>query len=373
MDNKERFTVQDFLIQIQQIDYDSIITILNPIIIYYINSKVIYNYNLHRDYKPKNIRKVSLPPELTQEYSNIDIERFASQQFGSAIIHFAKVMIDKFPSGDLINFYNNLNELKINHKKFGFENLVLRFNTLATYDPKKNEIRVDKDDYTSAIYHELFHMASSTYNNGIFYVGFRQYSLKPSVVDLGIGINEGYTQLLTKRYFGDIEDAIDGYVYEVHIVDKLEKIIGQEKMESLYLNANLHGLLTELKKYASEDEITKFVSGVDFLSEHLKDKKLLPFEKGMITNSLKNVNEFLSRAYTKKLKNQLDAGLLNVDELNEQLATYISSLGTGVKAGKHSYEFLTIESWQENLIAILEAPELTVDVKEQEGTVSKGR
>lgn len=373
MDNKERFTVQDFLLQIQQIDYASIITTLSPIIICYINSKVIDNYNLHRDYKPKNIRKVSLPPELTQEYSNIDIERFASQQFGSAIIHFAKVMIDKFPSVDLINFYNNLNELKINPKKFGFQNLVLRSNTAATYEAKKNKIRVDKDDYTSTIYHELFHMASSTYKNGIRYVGFRQSSLKPSVVNLGKGINEGYTQLLTERYFGDIEEAKGGYEYEVHIVDKLEKIIGQEKMESLYLNANLPGLLTELKNYASEDEITKFVSGVDFLSEHFEDKKLLPFEKGMITNSLKNVNEFLLRAYTKKLKNQLDAGLLNVNELNEQLATYISSLGTSVKAGKHSYEFLTIESLQENLRAILEDPELTVDVKEQEGTVSKGR
>lgn len=372
MDNKERFTVQDFLIQIQQIDYASIITTLSPIIICYINSKVIDNYYLHRDYKPKNIRKVSLPPDLTQEYSNIDIERFVSQQFGSAIIHFAKVMIDKFPSGVLINFYNNLNELKIKPKKFGFQNLVLRSNTAATYEAKKNEIRVDKDNYSSTIFHELFHMASSTYKNGINYVGFRQGSLKPSV-NLGRGINEGYTQLLTERYFGDIEGVKGVYVYEVHIVDKLEKIIGQEKMESLYLNANLPGLLSELKKYASEDEITKFVSGVDFLSEHLEDKKLLLFEKGMITNSLKNVNEFLLRAYTKKLKNQLDAGLLNVDELNEQLATYISSLGTSVKVGKHSYELLTIESLQQNLRTVLETPELTVDVKEQEETVSKGR
>ena len=373
MDNKEKFTVQDFLIQIQQIDYASIITTLSPIIICYINSKVIDGYNLHRDYKPKNIRKVSLPPDLTQEYSNVDIERFASQQFGSAIIHFANVIIDKFPSVDLVNFYNNLNELKINPKKFGFQNLVLRSNTAATYEAKKNKIKVDKDDYISTIYHELFHMASATYKNGIRYVGFRQSSLKPGVVSLGKGINEGYTQLLTERYFGDIEEVKGTYEYEVHIVDKLEKIVGREKMESLYLNANLPGLLTELKNYATEDEITKFISGVDFLTEHFDDKKLLPFEKGMITNSLKNVNEFLLRAYTKKLKNQLDADLLNVDELNEQLATYISSLGTSVKAGKHSYEFLTIESLQENLRAILEAPELTVDVKEQEGTVSKGR
>lgn len=373
MNNKEKFTVQDFLIQLQQIDYASIISILSPVISFYVTDKVIDGYKLHREYKPKNINKVSLPPDLTQEYSNIDIERFASQQFGSGIVHFAKFMIDKFPSIDLTNFYNNLNELKINPKKFGFKNLVLRTNTAGTYDAKKNQIRVDKDDYISTIYHELFHMASSTYKDGIRYSGFRQSSLKPGVVSLGKGINEGYTQLLTERYFGDIEEVKGTYEYEVHIADKLEKLVGQEKMESLYLNANLHGLLTELKKYASEEEITKFISGVDFLTEHFDDKKLLPFEKGMITNSLKSVNEFLLRAYTKKLKNQLDIGVLNPDELNEQLATYISSLGTSVRAGKHSYEFLTIESLQENLRTILEAPELTVDVKEQNETVSKGR
>lgn len=373
MNDKQKFEIQDFLIQIQQIDYASIITILRPIIICYISSKVIDGYYLRKDYKPKNISKVCLPPDLKQEYSNIDIERFASQQFGSAIIHFANVIIDKFPSADLVNFYNNLNELKINPKKFGFQNLVFSSNTAATYEVKKNKIEVDKDNYISTIYHELFHMASSIYKNDISYAGFSQSSQKPGVVCLGKGINEGYTQLLTERYFGDIEEVKGTYKYQVHIVDKLEKIVGREKMESLYLNANLPGLLNELKNYATEEEVANFISSIDFLTERFYDKKKLLFEKGMITNSLKNVNEFLLKTYAQKLKIQLDAGLLSVDELNEQLATYISSLGTSISAGKYSYEFLTIESSLEILKSVLGTPKLTVDDKMQDEIISKGR
>ena len=145
-------------------------------------------------------------------------------------------------------------------------------------------------------------------------------------------------------------------------------------MENLYLNANLRGLINELKIYASEEEIMKFISGTDFLREHLDDKKLVPFEKGMITSSLKNVNEFLFRVYTVKLKRQLDNGTLDMDEFNENLATYISSLGTSLKSGKHRYEFLTPEILQETLRTILDAPDLTVNIRETTNeSISKGR
>lgn len=375
MDNKEKFELTDILIQLEQIDYISIIRMLRPIIYYYTTSKVIDGYKLHKDFKPKNISRVSLPPELIQEYSDVDIEKLASQRFGEAVIEFAKLVMTKFPSKDLTNFYNNLNELKVEPKKFGLQNLILRGNTAATYDAKKNQIQVDSDDYTSTIYHELFHMASSTYKDGVRYSGFRQSSLKSGIANLGKALNEGYTQLLTERYFGYIEEVRGTYEFEVHITDKLEKIVGQEKMESLYLNADLPGLVNELKNYASEEEIMKFISGTDFLREHLADKKLLPFEKGMITNSLKNVNEFLFRAYTVKLKRQLDSGALNMNEFNENLATYISSLGASLKSGKHRYEFLTPEILQESLRTILDALDLTVNAVSEvtNESISKGR
>lgn len=374
MDNKEKFELTDILIQLEQIDYISIISMLSPIISYYTTSKVIDGYKLHKDFKPKNISRVSLPPELTQEYSSVDIENLASQRFGEAVVEFAKLVMTKFSSNNLLNFYNNLNQLKVVPKKFGLQNLVFKTNIAGTSDAKKNQIQVDGDGYTKTIYHELFHMASSTYKDGVRYSGFRQSSFKPGIANLGKALTEGYTQLLTERYFGYIEEVRGTYEFEVHIADKLEKIVGQEKMENLYLNANLRGLINELKIYASEEEIMKFISGTDFLREHLDDKKLVPFEKGMITSSLKNVNEFLFRVYTVKLKRQLDNGTLDMDEFNENLATYISSLGTSLKSGKHRYEFLTPEILQETLRTILDAPDLTVNIRETTNeSISKGR
>lgn len=374
MDNKEIIELNNILIQLKQIDYSSIIRMLSPIIAYYTTSKVIDSYHLYKHFKPKNINKVSLPPELIQEYSSIDIENLASQRFGEAVIEFAKLVMSKFPSKNLVNFYNNLNELKVAPKKFELHNLVFNTNIEAVYNIKKNQIQVDSNNYTSTIYHELFHMASSTYKDGVYYSGFSQVSLKPGIVNLGKALNEGYTQLLTERYFGNIEGSNGAYEFEVHITDKLEKIVSQEKMEKLYLSADLLGLINELKNYTSEEDIMKFISETDFLIEHLADKKLLPFKKGMITSSLENVNEFLFRAYNVKLKRQLDNGTLDMNGFYKNLSKYISSLETSLISIKHIYEFLTPEILQKSLRTILDTPDLTGNVRETiNESISKGK
>ena len=374
MDNKEIIELNNILIQLKQIDYSSIIRMLSPIIAYYTTSKVIDSYHLYKHFKPKNINKVSLPPELIQEYSSIDIENLASQRFGEAVIEFAKLVMSKFPSKNLVNFYNNLNELKVAPKKFELHNLVFNTNIEAVYNIKKNQIQVDSNNYTSTIYHELFHMASSTYKDGVYYSGFSQVSLKPGIVNLGKALNEGYTQLLTERYFVNIEGSNGAYEFEVHITDKLEKIVSQEKMEKLYLSADLLGLINELKNYTSEEDIMKFISETDFLIEHLADKKLLPFKKGIITSSLENVNEFLFRAYNVKLKRQLDNGTLDMNGFYKNLSKYISSLETSLISIKHIYEFLTPEILQKSLRTILDTPDLTENVRETiNESISKGR
>lgn len=370
MDNKK---LTNILNQLGQIDYTSIIRNLNCIISHYTTSKAIGSYHLHKDFNPKNISRVSLPPEFTQEYSDIDIEKLASQRFGEAVVEFAKLMMTKFPSKNLNIFYYNLNKLKLKPKKFGLQNLIFRTNVEGSYDIEKNQIQVDRNGYIRAIFHELFHMASSIYKDGIYYSGFDQESSKPGTVDLGLALNEGYTQLLTERYFGYIDEVRGGYEFEVHIADKLEKIVGQEKMESLYLNADLLGLMNELKNYVSEEEIIKFISRADFLKEYRCKKKLHPLEKEMITANLTDVNTFLLKAYTVKLKRQLDGGTLDMNTLYEDLAMYISSLGTSFYFRKHRYQFFTFESVQEILRTILNIPNLIVDMGEATNeSISKG-
>ena len=368
MDNKEKFTVQDFLIQLQQIDYLEILEVLRPLIVYYVTNRAINTYTLHREYRPKNIKKVNLPPELKNEYSNIDINSMANTKFGESLRKFAEVMIQNFSREDLINFYNNINTLKTSHSTFKLQNLILRDNTAGTYDAKKNKITVDENDFSTTIYHELLHMASATYKDGIRYSGFHQASLKPGIASLGKGINEGYTELLSRRYFVEGNDVTNAYEYEVIIADRLEKIIGKEKMESLYLNANLSGLIQEMKQYSNEEDIMKFISSTDFVLSHLDDKKFKLFEKGMITNSLKEINKFLIKSYSKKLLSQYQQNSITYEQITTQLAEYVSSLTSTLRTGKRVYEILSDEDLMESFESVFGKSNVSITSNTEENS-----
>ncbi len=367
MDNKEKFTIQDFIMQLEQVNYIEILDAIKPLIIYYVTSKTLDTYSLHMDYKPKNISKVTLPPELTLEYSEVDINKIVATKYGESIIRFANVIIKNFPTEDLTNFYININNLKARAKNFGIQNLILKSKTAGEYDPKKNEITVDDDTAESTIYHELFHMASSIYKDGIRYSGFHQSSFKHGIGSLGRGIDEGYTELLSRRYFTPDSSVTCAYEYQVFIAEKLEQIIGREKMQKLYLNSNLKGLIDELKQYVSEDEIMKFISNTDFLVKHMDDKKFQLFEKNMIGNCLKNINRFVIICYSKKLQQQVKDGKISTnDEILQNLAEYISSLPSNIKIRKCKYEVMTGEDIQESLQASFENTNVTVSINSEE-------
>ena len=69
-----------------------------------------------------------------------------------------------------------------------------------------------KEKYKLVINHELMHMSSTYYreSDGKLFSGFRQ---APNIGrGIGVGLNEGYTHFLTKRYFGN--DALEVYEFE---------------------------------------------------------------------------------------------------------------------------------------------------------------
>lgn len=352
MDKKE-LQISDIIYQLQQINYAELLDALSPVIITYVGnravSKAIDIYNLRKDYKPQNIKSISLPPEVMTQTSEINNEELVRQQFGNSILNFANTVKERIPNADLTFLYNNLQSLNVACKSLKLYNFIFKKGTAGTYDVKKNEIVVREDDYLETIDHEMFHMASSVFrkSDGMRFCGFSQSRLK-TLKKIGDGINEGYTQLLSERYFGDKDGVAGAYPLEVHLVEKLEQIIGKDKMEYMFFRADLNGLIQTLKQYDSEENIMKFISGVDFLHNHFSDKKLLPLENGMIQNSLTSVNQFLIKCYTEKLKTELNNGEIDSEVLKERLATYISMLGTSItnRNGKkvRKYDFLTLES-----------------------------
>lgn len=349
--------IMDILNELSQMDYGSIIKHIIPVVCFMAGDKAISSYSLHKDFKIKDISKVSVPPELKQKYSSVDFEHIASKQFKEITLEFANLMIEKFPPTSLINFYNNINKVKINRS---FMSLLLCFT--GSYSVELNKITVVS---ISRIYHELFHMASSIDKevitkdgSKIRFCGFRQYDDKFKI-DIGIGLNEGYTELLTHRYFGKKHKLPKSHKHTVNIVEKLEKIIEKDKMESLYFNADLRGLINELKKYTSEEEIAKFITGVDLISRHSYDT----FRSKKLEESIINVYEFLFKTYMMKLKLQLENGKINTNEFIKQFTDYTQSLGSNIRIKGHKYEFLTLNKLLEDLKSILDCSKVPNDIQ----------
>lgn len=275
----------------------------------------------------KNISQIGNSVELKQKYTNTDVSRIDSIDIKKIVSNFSNTMEEKFETDELINFHNNINQIDIILKS------EKELKASGAYNEVENEIYYSD---ISALNHELFHMSSSTHNkeNNLYYCGFTQSDYKKWTI--GCGINEGYTELITARYFGN--DNNNGYEYETFIAKCLEKIVGQKEMERLYLTANLMGLIENLKQYSTEEDILKFIGSLDYL--HTEFSLIYG---GIIKNNdiepcLENIFGFLLKSYTLKLENELKSGTITKNEYLIQIKKYMNLINIKhVKLGIHQY------------------------------------
>lgn len=280
-----------------------ILLFLSSSIIYYTAKKPIKtNYKLRKDFKLKGVNTSVLPTEVIRKVNDIDEKKILEQQFAPSIIEFINKIKQSISSSDLTLFYNNINNIKTSVKNFKISNLILSERIGAQWTPLKNTIELSPSNYKATINHELFHV-STTYidtNSNVIFCGFHQFQIKNGNKRIGEGLNEGYTQYLTDKYFPS-EPLLIAYPYEKRIAAIVELIVGQEKMQSLYFNANLKGLIDALKQYSTEENVYNFITTLDFLNKHLTDKKLTPNSNKIRLNSLKSISSFLIQTYINKL------------------------------------------------------------------------
>lgn len=280
-----------------------------PIISYFTSSRLmnhmVKSYNLNKDKRVKDITYIEFTPSivLDKDISDELIDILSEKELHRELEKFTNVLLSNFDKDDLITFYNNIESLEINETDLDdFNTRINKTNakTLAYYHAKNNVINISSKDNTDTIYHELFHMSTSKKDNNLVFNGFSQANIITKET-IGIGINEGYTQLLTERYFND-ECSKGNYSYFVYICDLLERIVGKSKMEKLYLNSNLYGLVEELKNYAFDEDITCFISYLDFLIKHMYDKKISKKTLEFIRNIGIFINKFIIMTYINKQK-----------------------------------------------------------------------
>lgn len=316
----------DLICDMESIDYNALV----PTILHYTTDRRVGKYCLQKEHKVNHHVQVRTLPKQDLKYNSIDYDKLISKKFCGAFIEFVEIILSEFSDVDLTIFYNNINEVKMGPSK-GYS---FRY-TDGYYDIECNDIIFEEDNYLASIYHELFHVASSVSVENTYYSGFSQSS---NVHIFGDGLNEGYTQLLTERYFGEIESVRGSYKYETFIASKLEEIVGKSKMYKLYLGANLHGLIEELKQYASYEEIINFISCVDYIERYNDASKISRLLKtNMCIQKIKEINSFLVKVYLIKLKKDVLDGILNNDDMTIKFGQYIYSLLNDFSSKRFNY------------------------------------
>ena len=213
------------------------------------------------------------PTKVIQEY---DITRYLKfQKYNNTLKKFERILKEELSHCDHSAFYQNLKKFKLS-TKISPSDRIFRFfnpNVIATYDTKTkrtvlyNEKRLKIQDLEDELTHELIHMATTRQHKGHDFCGFKQNNDK---YQLGVGLNEGYTEYLNRKYFSN-NPQNGSYRKERHIAIGIERIIGQKKMEQLFFASDLHGLVTELSKYAPTNEITKLIYKIDRMTINEED------------------------------------------------------------------------------------------------------
>lgn len=242
----------------------------------------------------KSVEEINRPEILNKDDYDFESARVLTGKFRKKVTRFKETLDENFPPELLGNFYKNIGTARIIIGNPGkghsgvYKNL---FNKIVIRDGNQNR---------KTIYHELFHLAS-TNGNKKYLSGFR-YATFDKSIDIGEGINEGYTELLASTYFKDYGIS---YKFQTMVASKLNELVGKETMEKLYFTADLRGLMEELQKYVDFEDVKGFITDLDFFTAitgneiKLKGKKPEEIDQ-MLIEKMDNVKKFLVRVYLSK-------------------------------------------------------------------------
>lgn len=211
------------------------------------------------------------------------------ERFQKDIAYFIEV-VSQDKDIDLTTFYKNLKTLKIGPGTNDLFNM--------GYDNLNNQIFFnDEETYKDSINHELFHVASSQIIGDTIYTGFHQWDKNTKQV-IGLGLNEGYTEILQNRYF----NKNHGYPIQKIYIEQLEQIIDPTVLKKAYFSSNLKTIVNELEKYSKQEEIIKFITSLDLYTFIINKNQIEKiYSYGEVQSAITYCSYFLADIYVKKI------------------------------------------------------------------------
>lgn len=310
-----------------------------------INYKLLKNGSF-RDYKVlkkpeiyKTVRKKNYNSNMTKEMQEIINKIYAS--FESVISNESMQIIKR-----------NIESIKVNSDWIKSLNLCFK-GAGGAYNPLSHSIKENyfltklnitnyidgKNLFQKIISHELMHAASSFKNGRQIITGFCQCYIKPFMSVIGVGLNEGYTEVLSNRYIIDknliVNGKDTGYKYERAVAELVELIVGKDKMINMYFHGDLEGLINELSKYQNEMLVKEFILDLDTITKTYRDKTIIE-KTNMINNLYNKINTFLYYSFSNKMNN---SGTKEYLEESRKFLELFSKIENNYPTSKKSLHF----------------------------------
>lgn len=253
---------------------------------YYLNKYKIQDYNREEDklkfrkYKNDFIDIFKDAKELSKIKHPIlkgeDIQKLNNLEYiieNEDIIKFYQTLKSQTEPYNLINFYNNIQTLKINNQEETIKKETPEgsYVELGNYIPLSNTLNYFKSsqNYKETLYHELLHVASTNRKinlNGFILILTYDHNL----ISIGRGLNEGYTETLCKRFLK--ADNSKTYLKLQKLSNLIESFYSNPKdMETDYFNANLYNLIIELSQKMTVEEAIDIIIDMDYIYYHPQD------------------------------------------------------------------------------------------------------
>ncbi len=242
------------------------------------------------------------------------------------ILSFIRKIASKNPNWNFDPFYNNLATLsfrKSNHFNIG---------GTGSYDLKKNIISYSDE---TCIFHELLHTATSMIAAKRYFGGFEQITKGIFHKSIGVGLTEGYTNLLEGRY-----DTVHGwYCMEMDIAKNLNRSVSD--METYYNNMDLFHLVAYLERFTSRRDIIDFLEMLDYINRNqYKESDRLRKE---IMDLYYECQVYTFRCMIMKLLDDIANNLITYEQAQEKLVFMINFSLSKAIIGKKRCDIEPIE------------------------------
>jgi hypothetical protein len=309
----ENISIIDLYDKINQLTDTDIYNMFDQVVEWTYTNNLNQNYHLYTLDAVSRVNEVVLPDEICKNTNIVYDQTKLKKYYRQELLDFIEVMRSNLNQKDLYNFYANADNIAVIQKPHK------RKNVSAVYNTSKNIITLyegyNKVDYA----HEFFHVASTVQNDKHVISGF-------SYDNVGIALNEGYTELLTSRYFNNNQENYNDYLDFKRMANVIENIVGKDKMQSLYLRADLKGLTIELSKYINSDKVALLITSMDYVLENQNKIYDNEFIKNSVIENYKSINSLLMKIATNKVLSNLEEHNKTFNVLYKEVELMTNSL-----------------------------------------------